>query len=125
MAIDRRKPDLKDTTLPQYRADLDRRLDRVMAAIPIGPKGATASLVIAHLFEFTTNRNVPATNNISERYLRPSVIFRKVTNGFRSEWSAATHAAFRSVVSTATREGTVVLNAIRKALVREREYTPG
>ena len=79
----------------------------------------------AHLFEFTTNRNVPATNNISERHLRRSVIFRKVTNGFRSELSAATHAAFRSVVSTATREGIVVLNAIRKALVRERECAPG
>jgi transposase len=28
---------------------------------------------------------VPATNNVSERHLRPSVIFRKVTNGFRCE----------------------------------------
>ena len=29
------------------------------------------------------------------------VIFRKVTNGFRSEWGAQTYAAFRFVVSTA------------------------
>ena len=107
--------------MPQYRADLDRRLDRVMAAIPNGPKGATASLVIAHLFEFTTNRNVPATNNISERYLRPSVIFRKVTNGFRSEWGAATYAAFRSVVSTAKRAGNAVLTRVR-IFVRRPEH---
>jgi len=36
----------------------------------------------AHLFVFIPNRDVPATNNVSERALRPSVIFRKVTNGF-------------------------------------------
>ena len=54
-----------------------------------------------HLFVFMTNRAVPYTNNVSERHLRPSVIFRKVTNGFRCEWGAKTYAAFRSVVSTA------------------------
>src|SRR5207245_8357900 len=31
VAIGRRRPDLKDTTLVQYRADLDRRLDRLLA----------------------------------------------------------------------------------------------
>jgi transposase len=55
----------------------------------------------AHLFVFMSNRAVPCTNNVSERHLRPSVIFRKVTNGFRCEWGAETYAAFRSVVSTA------------------------
>ena len=44
---------------------------------------------------------MPPTNNVSERNLRPSVIFRKVTNGFRCEWGTETYAAFRSVVSTA------------------------
>jgi len=53
-----------------------------------------------HLFVFVTDSAVPPTNNVSERALRPSVIFRKVTNGFRSEWGAQTYAAFRSVVST-------------------------
>jgi Transposase IS66 family len=36
------------------------------------------------LLVFLTRRDVAATNNESERALRPSVIFRKVTNGFRS-----------------------------------------
>jgi hypothetical protein len=31
------------------------------------------------------------TNNVSERHLRPSVIFRKVINGFRCEWGAETY----------------------------------
>ena len=52
---------------------------------------------------------MPPTNNISERNLRPSVIFRKVTNGFRCEWGAETYAAFRSVVSTAKANGASVL----------------
>jgi transposase len=30
-----------------------------------------------------SNRAVPCTNNVSERHLRPSVIFRKVTNWLR------------------------------------------
>ncbi len=47
----------------------------------------------AHLFVFVTNRDVPYTNNISERHLRPSVIFRKVTNGFRCVSGAETYAA--------------------------------
>jgi len=105
IAIGRRRDTLKDTTLKQYQDDLDRRLDRIIAAVPIGEPGRKLRKRIAanrgHLFVFVTSRSVPATNNVSERHLRPSVIFRKVTNGFRCEWGAETYAAFRSVVSTA------------------------
>ena len=52
----------------------------------------------------------------AERALRPSVIFRKVTNGFRSEWGAKTDAAFRSVVSTAKLNNRSVLADLRLAL---------
>ena len=38
-----------------------------------------------HLFGFITRHDVPCTNNASERAPRPSVIFRKVTGGFRAE----------------------------------------
>ena len=73
-----------------------------MAAVPIGEPGRKLRKRIAanrsHLFVFVTDRRVPFTNNVSERNLRPSVIFRKVTNGFRCEWGAETYAAFRSVV---------------------------
>ncbi len=34
------------------------------------------------LFTFMTEPGVPPTNNGSERDIRPSTIFRKVTNGF-------------------------------------------
>lgn len=120
MAIGKRRDGLKDTTLKQYLYDLDRRLDRIMAAVPIGEPGRKLHKRMRanrpHLFVFMTNRAVPYTNNISERHLRPSVIFRKVTNGFRCEWGAETYAAFRSVVSTAKANGASILDTVRFVL---------
>ena len=122
ISIGRRRDTLKDTTLAQYRANLDRRLDRILQAIPSGEPGRKLRKRIAanraHLFVFVTDRRVPATNNISERQLRPSVIFRKVTNGFRCEWGAETYAAFRSVVSTAKANHATVLDVLRFVLAQ-------
>ena len=123
IAIGRRRETLKDTTLKQYLADLDRRLDRIMAAVPLGEPGRKLRKRMAanraHLFVFITNRDVPYTNNVSERHLRPSVIFRKVTNGFRCEWGAETYAAFRSLVSTAKANRASVLDVLRFVLAAQ------
>jgi len=120
IAIGRRRDVLRDSTLRQYRGDFDRRLDRVLA---LPRQGVAADRLrrriardCAHLFIFVTEPDVPATNNVSERALRLSVIFRKATNGFRSEWGAETYAAFHCVVSTAKANGRSVLNDLRKAL---------
>jgi len=124
IAIGRRREALKDTTLKQYLHDLDRRLDRILAVAPIGEPGRKLHKRMlanrAHLFVFMTNRAVPPTNNISERHLRPSVIFRKVTNGFRCEWGAQTYAAFRSVVSTAKANRASVLDTVRFVISAKR-----
>jgi hypothetical protein len=53
-------------------------------------------------------------------HLRPSVVFRKVTNGFRCEWGAETYAAFRSVVSTAKANRASVLDTVRFVLSAKR-----
>ncbi len=120
IAIGRRRDRLRDTTLAQYRADLDRRLDRVLSLPRHGDAAEKLRRRIArdreHLFVFITDRDVPATNNACERALRPSVIFRKVTNGFRSEWGSQTYAAFRSVVSTAKLNNRSVLDDLRRVL---------
>jgi transposase len=124
IAIGRRRETLKDSTLKQYLYDLDRRLDRIMAAVPQGEPGRKLHKRMlanrAHLFVFMTNRAVPCTNNVSERHLRPSVIFRKVTNGFRCEWGAETYAAFRSVVSTAKANRASVLDTVRFVISAKR-----
>ena len=49
-----------------------------------------------------------------ERALRHSVIFRKVTGGFRAEWGAKVYAA--TVVSTGRQFGLPALGALRAAL---------
>jgi transposase len=69
-----------------------------------------------HLFVFITNRAIPATNNGSERALRPCIIFRKITNGFRTEWGARLYADIRSVIETARRRSIGALEAIRLTL---------
>ena len=134
IAIGRRRDTLKDTTLKQYHADLDRRLDRIMAAVPIpgsspgtSPGRKLRKRIAANrgnLFVFVTNRCVPYTNNVSERNLRPSVIFRKVTNGFRCEWGAETYAAFRSVVSTAKAKHASVVAALQFVLAARLSVQP-
>jgi len=40
-------------------------------------------------------------------------VFRKVTNGFRSEWGAQIHAGYRSVTGIARLSGQSALGAIR------------
>ncbi len=54
-----------------------------------------------HLFVFLHCPGVPPDNNACERALRPSVIHRKVTNGFRAEWGAHAYAALATVIETA------------------------
>ena len=55
-------------------------------------------------------------NNACERALRPSVIFRKVTGGFRAEWSAKVYAAAASVIATGRLHG---MTALKTALAGE------
>jgi transposase len=44
---------------------------------------------------------VEVTNNACERALRPAVVQRKVTNGYRARWAAEGEATIRTVVDTA------------------------
>ena len=124
IAIGQRRETLKDTTPRQYLYDLERRLDQIIMVVPIGEPGRKLRNRMlanrAHLFGFVTRRDVPFTNNVSERHLRPSVIFRKVTNCFRCEWGPETYAAFRSVVSTAKANGASVYDTIRFVMAAKR-----
>jgi transposase len=48
---------------------------------------------------------VDVTNNTSERKLRPCVIQRKVTNGYRAMWAAQAEADVRTTIDTARLKG--------------------
>ena len=55
---------------------------------------------------------VDATNNGSERKLRPCVIQRKVTNGYRAMWAAQAEADVRTTIDTARLKGANPFNVI-------------
>jgi len=121
VAIGKRRETLKDSTLAQYRADLDRRLNRLLSGpVPTQPSARRLFRAMRRdrddLFRFVTRRDVPYTNNACERALRPSVIFRKVTNCFRAEWGAKVYAAASSVIATGRLHGLTALEALQAAL---------
>lgn len=62
-------------------------------------------------------------STISEREIRPSVVFRKVTSGVRSRWGAHIHAGYRSVTGTAKLHGRTALQAIGQLLTGTFEPT--
>ena len=103
-----------------YLADLNRRLDRLLSLRPAHAAGRklqeTIKAIRGNLFVFMTNREIEATNNGSERALRPGAVYRKITNGFRSEWGAAFYADLRSVIETARRRCIRAIDAIRLTL---------
>ena len=72
------------------------------------------------LFVFMTRRDVPYINNGSERALRMSVIFRKVTGCFRSTWRAQFYAATLSVIATGKLRGKTALQAIADVITPQR-----
>jgi transposase len=115
-----RRHRLADATLKTYAARLEARLDDIMRLTPTHAAGVKLQRVIKkirrHLFVFVTNRAIPPTNNGSERALRPCVTFRKITNGFRTEWGARLYADIRSVIETARRRAIGALEAIRLTL---------
>lgn len=118
--IGRRRDKLADASLKIYLARLEADLDELLALTPTHGAGVKLQGVIEkfrrHLFVFMTNRAIPPTNNGSERALRPCVTFRKITNGFRSQWGAHLYADIRSVIETARRRSIQPLKAIRWAL---------
>lgn len=64
------------------------------------------------LLLFLHRADVPPTNNSSEQALRNSVIYRKVTGGFRSDWGAELYADIISILETARRQGLEIFSTL-------------
>jgi transposase len=103
-----------------------RALERRLADILVAP--TTCDLAGALQKKFRRARDqlltfvafpgtVEVTNNACERDLRPAVVQRKVTNGYRATWAAEGEAAVRTVVDTARlRSGASPFSTILKTV---------
>jgi transposase len=78
-----------------------------------------------HLFVFLYDPAVPPTNNASEQALRHSVVHRKVTGGFRSDWGAEAHAIVTTVLDTARKRGEDLLTTLHAAIGAPVALPPG
>jgi transposase len=103
--LGKRRTELSSQGYARRVTELEHRLDELLQR---WVRGAPARRLQkryrrhrAHLFVFLHCPDVPPDNNACERVLRPSVIHRKVTNGFRSEWGAHAYAALATVIATA------------------------
>jgi transposase len=111
---------LAESTRYQYRCRLYRDLEAVLALLPTQEDGIRLQKryleLRDNLFLFLDDPTIPPTNNASEQALRWSVIFRKITNGFRSDWGRDLFAAVRSIVNTGHRHGLSAFQSILAAL---------
>ena len=125
----RRRHRLAESTRRQYRQRMERDLDTVMALAPVQRDGQRLRKRYgkwrSHLFTFLDHPEVGPDNNASERELRPTATYRKVTGGFRSSWGKDLFAGFRSVVGTAARRGIDAYQAVRMTLSGQSVLTPG
>ena len=105
-ALSERVTMLVASTLSAKRRALERQLGDILAAASACDLTRALQAKIRRardqLLTFLNHPGaVEATNNACERALRPSVVQRKVTNGYRAMWAAQGEAAIRTVVDTA------------------------
>jgi transposase len=112
----KRRAELSPRGYTRRGTELERRLAHLLAqrvqGAEAGRRRERSCLHRGHLFVFLHHPGVPPDNNACERALRPSVIHRKVTNGFRSEWGAHAYAALATVIETAKLQGRNVFDTL-------------
>jgi transposase len=94
------------STLAAKQRSVERRLAEILAA----PTRCDLARALQKKFRRARDQlltfvafpgAVEVTNNACERDLRPAVVQRKVTNGYRAMWAAQGEAAIRTVADTA------------------------
>jgi len=113
------KDRLDGATYASAVASIEERCDGLLAEeLPNGCSRDLQKRFVTHrrgLLTFLHHPEVPPTNNASERSLRPSVVHRKVTGGFRHEAWATAYAALRTVADTARKRGQPTFATVLKA----------
>jgi transposase len=109
------------STITRKRQNLENRIGAILCAQ--SDCGVTRALLrkIANgrdqlLTFFDAPDLLQPTNNDCEHPLRPAVINRNVTNGFRSNWAAQTDADLRTAIDTERLTGLSPYHAIRNTI---------
>jgi transposase len=125
----RRRKALAESTRQRWRTKLNHELNNVMALAPANKHGQRLRKRYgechASLFTFLENPDVPPDNNSSERELRPTATYRKVTGSFRSDWGPKLFADVRSAIGTAARKGANAFHAIVAIVQGKPDEQPG
>src|SRR5208282_6333608 len=109
--------DFAASTLARKKRELEKQLEAFLRA----PTGCDLARELQAKIGRARNQlltlcdypgEVDVTNNTSERKLRPCVIQRKVTNGYRAMWAAEAEADVRTTVDTARLHGANPFNVI-------------
>lgn len=129
VVLARRRKSLAESTRRSHLRRLDHALNAIMVLAPTNSHGRRLrkryGKMRSHLFTFLEHPDAPPDNNASERELRPTATYRKVTGGFRSKWGADLFAGVRSVVGTAARRGKNAYQAICAVLDGKSVIQPG
>jgi transposase len=123
VALGKQRSDLPADRYQQQVRQTDDALDTLLKSYPTNEdsqrlwrryhKHRHALLVFLH------RADVPPTNNASEQALRNSVIYRKVTGGFRTHWGADLYADMISILETARRQRRTILDVLSLVLARQ------
>ena len=113
--------DFAASTLARKKRDLERQLEVLLAASTgcdlareLQAKIGRARNQLLTFCDYPDE--VDVTNNTSERKLRPCVIQRKITNGYRAMWAAQAEADVRTTIDTAKLKGANPFAVIVRAL---------
>lgn len=109
------------SNLEKWLCRLEEDLKGILEFKPEAPSGKRLKKRYlkngSSLFTFLQDpQAVPATNNGSERAIRLSTIYRRVTGGFRSDWGKHFFASVRSVVNTGQKHKLTPRQSIQRTL---------
>jgi hypothetical protein len=105
------------------RRDFELRLEQLVLSLSRqkkSPQVVLAQRIRKHLLEwfvFVEHPEVPSTNNLAERSLRPAVIARKISGGTRSDKGSHTKTGLMSLLGTWAVRGEPLLPACQRLLL--------
>lgn len=128
MRLGKRRSQIAEGHYRRQVEQLEQQLDGLLKQYPNNPDSQRLHERYrkhrGHLLVFLQRSDVPPTNNASEQALRNSVIYRKVTGGFRSPAGAQRYAHLVSILETARRQQRSFLDVLAVLLAGQPAFLP-